>query len=70
MTPKTIWVTAIVLGSLPELEGKALLLKMPHMLDMGLGEIELELTRKPLPEDFLSRKVLCKLPREKSTTWL
>lgn len=38
-----------VLGSLPELEGKILLMKVPHMLAMGLGVLELELTWEPRP---------------------
>jgi hypothetical protein len=43
--------TIIVLGGLPVLEGKTLLLKMSHTVDMGLGGIKLELTRKLSPED-------------------
>ena len=38
---------AIVLGCLPELEGKTLLLKTPCTLDTGRGGISVELTRNP-----------------------
>ena len=35
---------AMAFACLPELEGKALLLKTGHSLETGLGEVELELT--------------------------
>lgn len=42
---------AILLGFLPELEGKTLLLKVPHTVNTGLGEIGLKLAWTLLPKD-------------------
>lgn len=50
------YVITNVLGSLPELEGKILSMKMPHMLAMGLGGLELELTWEPLPWGLSNRR--------------
>lgn len=43
--------TAIIVGCLPELEVKNLLLKTPFTVDTGLGGVELKLTGILCPED-------------------
>lgn len=48
-SPKTIWAVSFGLGSLPELEGKALLLLKTHSPVTGLGGVELKLTWKAPP---------------------
>lgn len=44
-TTQTVWAIAVALGYCPELEGKTLLLKAPHVLDPGRNGGEL------IPED-------------------
>lgn len=51
-----IYTITIVLGHLPDLDVKILLLKTPHTLVTGHGEIKLILTRKFLLTSFIVPK--------------
>lgn len=45
--PKTIQIVVVILGCLPEIRGKSLLLKTAYPTDTGLGETELQLMGRP-----------------------
>lgn len=57
MTPKTIQTVAFVLGYLPEMEHKSLLLKLPFTLNTGPRESELDLGQSSLRTSFCGTRM-------------